>query len=97
MELFEPKLEVVELVVQHHRHAGSYALLVAARDVERYGANAVAYQLVEQVYACKSGIAEGEIETVADSFVKVFVVDYGEAVVGKHLFHRHRVYAEIIL
>ena len=55
VESLEAHLEVGELVALHQSHAGADALLVRARDVERDGADAVADELVEQVYPRSRG------------------------------------------
>ena len=60
---------------------------MAARDVEGDGADAVTDKLVEEVDTLIAGIAEGEIETVADVLVHIFVIDDEESVVGEHLLH----------
>ena len=87
VELFEADLEVGELVALHQGHAGADALLVAARNVEGDGADAVADELVEQVDATETGIAEGEVESVADVLAHILVIDNVEAVVGEEFLH----------
>ena len=82
VEGLEAGLEVGELVALHQGHTGADALLVGARDVEGDGADAVADKLVEQVDTLVAGIAEGEVEAVADVLAHILVVDDVEAVVG---------------
>ena len=55
VEGLEAGLEVGELVALYQSHTGTDALLVAAGDVERNGADAVADELVEQVYPRSRG------------------------------------------
>ena len=87
VEGLEASLEVGELVAENQGHTGTDTLLVRARDVESNGADAVADKLVEQVDSVETGIAEGEIETVADVLAHILVVDDIEAVVGEEFLH----------
>ncbi len=87
VELLKTLFEVGELVTLNEGHASTDTLLVATGDIEGYRTDTVADKLVEQVNTFIAGVAEGEIESVADVFTHVFVVDDEETVVGKHLFH----------
>ncbi len=87
VEFLEADFEVGELVALNKSNAGADALFVAAGDVESDGADAVADELVEEVDAFEAGIAEGEVETVADIFAHIFIVDDEEAVVGEEFLH----------
>ena len=60
---------------------------MGAGDVEGDGGDAVADEFVEEVDAVEAGVAEGEVEAVADVLAHVLVVDDVEAVVGEEFLH----------
>ena len=87
MEFLEADFEVGELVALNKSNAGANALFVAAGDVEGDSADTIADEFVEEIDAFEAGIAEGEVETVADVFAHIFVVDDEEAVVCEEFLH----------
>lgn len=87
MELLQASLEVGELVAQHQSHTCTDALLMAAGDIQGDSADAITNQLVEQVYALKTRIAEGKIETVGNIFIHILVINDIETVIGKVFLH----------
>lgn len=56
-KLLQPVLQIGELLPLHMRNAGPQSLrTIATRDGQRYGAYAIVYQLLNEVFAAELGV-----------------------------------------
>ena len=77
-----------ELVAVHEGDASAETFGAGAvAHGQRDGADAVAKQFVQQLFAGEAGIGECEVESVGERFVFVVVIYDFEAVVGEYFLH----------